>query len=466
MDSPGLDVAPDVLDLGPEQMRRLGHWVVDRTVDHLQTLRDRPAITERSWDDLSAVLGGAAPRGRGDVEEGLALLADVALEAQQHGDHPRYFARVPGPSSDVAILGEWLAVGMQAIASSWGGGSGTATLELVVLDWLRDALGLAPASEGIILTGGSMASTTALIVARAETGGGVVYLSDQTHSSIKRGAVTTGWDPALVRVLPTGDDLRLAPGTVRAAVEADLAAGLHPAVVVATSGTTNAGTVDDIPAIAEIAREHGLWLHVDGAYGGPAALSPERHGICGLELADSFVLDPHKWLFQPYDAACLWVARPGALDRTFAMHPEYLTDTQGGVVDLHNRGLELTRHARAAKLWLTLRTYGLDAIEDAVERGIALAEAAEALAVEAGFEITSAASLGVVTFAVPDVDDEGHSRIASDVTEHGYAAITSTVLRGRRVLRLCTINPRTTEDDLRGTIAVIASCASATRLPR
>jgi len=458
-DSPGLDVPPDLLDLGPDELRRVGHWVVDRTVDHLLTLRDRPAITERTWDDLSSVLGGPAPRGRGDLEEGLALLADVALEAQQHGDHPRYFARVPGPSSDVAILGEWLAVGMQAIASSWGGGSGTATLELVVLDWLRDALGLAPASEGIILTGGSMSSTTALIVARAETGGGVLYLSDQTHSSIKRGAVTTGWDPALVRVLPTGDDLRLSPTTLREAVDADLAAGLRPAAVVATSGTTNAGTVDDIPAIAAIAQEHGLWLHVDGAYGGPAALSPGRHGIRGLELADSFVLDPHKWLFQPYDAACLWVARPGALDRTFAMHPEYLTDTQGGPVDLHNRGLELTRHARAAKLWLTLRTYGLDAIEDAVERGIALAELSEELAVAAGFEITSAASLGVVTFVVPGLDDDGHAQVAADVTDGGYAAITSTVLRGRRVLRLCTINPRTTDLDLRGTIAVIADAA-------
>ncbi len=458
-DSPGLDVPHDLLDLGPDELRRVGHWVVDRTVDHLLTLRDRPAITERTWDDLSAVLGGPAPRGRGDLEEGLALLADVALEAQQHGDHPRYFARVPGPSSDVAILGEWLAVGMQAIASSWGGGSGTATLELVVLDWLRDALGLAPASEGIILTGGSMSSTTALIVARAETGGGVLYLSDQTHSSIKRGAVTTGWDPALVRVLPTGDDLRLSPATLRAAVDADLAADLRPAAVVATSGTTNAGTVDDIRAIAAIAQEHGLWLHVDGAYGGPAALAPGRHGIHGLELADSFVLDPHKWLFQPYDAACLWVARPGALDRTFAMHPEYLTDAQGGPVDLHNRGLELTRHARAAKLWLTLRTYGLDAIEDAVERGIALAELSEALAVGAGFEITSAASLGVVTFAVPGLDDDGHAQVAADVTDGGYAAITSTVLRGRRVLRLCTINPRTTDADLRGTIAVISDAA-------
>jgi glutamate/tyrosine decarboxylase-like PLP-dependent enzyme len=443
-------------------LRRLGYWVVDRTIEHLTTLRDRPALTERGYDELVAALGGDLPREPGDLAEGLGLLADVALEAQQHGDHPRYFARVPGPSSHVAILGEWLAVGMQSIASSWGGGSGPSTLELVVLDWLRDALGLAPSSEGIVLTGGSIANTTALIVARAETGGGVLYLCDQTHSSIRRGAVRTGWSTDEVRVLPTGDDLRLSATLLHDAVAEDLAAGLRPVAVVATAGTTNTGAVDDIPAIAQVCREHGLWLHVDGAYGGPAALAPGRHGIAGLELADSFVLDPHKWLFQPYDAGCLWVARGGALHRTFAMHPEYLADAQGGPVDLHNRGLELTRHSRAAKLWLTLRTYGLDAIEDAVERGIALAESAEdLLAAHEELEVVTPAQLGVVTFRAVALDDDAHTRVAAAVTDDGYAAITSTVLHGRRVLRLCTINPSTTESDIAGTVAVISDAVSA-----
>ena len=174
------------LDIDAEELRRLGHWVVDRTVEHLTTLRDRPAITTASYDELVGLLGGPLPSSPRPVEEGMALLADVALEHQQHGDHPRYFARVPGPSSPVAILGDWLATGMQAIASSWGGGSGTATLELVALGWLRDALGLAPSAEGVLASGGSMANTTALAVARTEMGRGVVYVSDQTHSSIGR----------------------------------------------------------------------------------------------------------------------------------------------------------------------------------------------------------------------------------------------------------------------------------------
>ncbi len=461
-DRDGLEVAPDVLDVDPERLRALGHWVVDRTIEHLTTLNDRPALTAADHDTLVAALGGPLPTEPGDVEASLALLADVALEHQQHGDHPRYFARVPGPSSYAAVLGDWLATGMQAIASSWGGGSGTATLELVVLGWLREALGLPEGTAGILLSGGSMASTTALITARAEGGDGVLYLSDQTHSSIKRGALAIGWPADNVRVLPTDDAFRLDAAVLRAAVEADVAAGLTPAVVVATAGTTNTGAIDDLPAIAAVAREHGMWLHVDGAYGGPAALSPGRHGITGLDLADSFVLDPHKWLFQPYDVACLLVREPDALERTFSMHPEYLRDSQDGAVNFHNRGLELTRRARAAKLWLTLRTYGLGTIVDAIDRGVALAEHAQrAVEADPRLEVVTPAQLGIITFAAPAYDDSAHVRAAAAVTQDGFAAVSPTVLRGRTVFRLCTINPRTTTDDLDRTIALLAEALEA-----
>lgn len=446
------------LDLDVEELRRLGHWVVDRTIEHLATLGDRPAVRAAPYSDLAAALGGSAPRGPQPVDDGLALLADVALEHQQHGDHPRYFARVPGPSSHVAVLGEWLGTGMQAIASSWGGGSGTATLELVALGWLRDALGLAPAAEGVLVSGGSMASTTALVAARAENGLGVVYVSDQTHSSIARSIVSLGWPDEQVRVLPTDSSFRLAPSTLAAAVRDDRAAGLRPSVVVGTAGTTNTGAVDDLPALASLCADEGLWLHVDGAYGGPTALLPG--GIPGLDRADSFVLDPHKWLFQPYDVGCVWVARPGALERTFGMYPEYLADAQAsgaGEVDLHNRGFELTRRARGAKLWLTLRTYGLDALAAAVQHGVSLAEHAQSVvSAEPSLSVVTPASLGVVTFAVDGLDDAGHAAVASAVTDDGFAALSSTVLLGRTVLRLCTINPRTTPDDVTETLRLVA----------
>jgi len=461
----GLEIPSGILDVDPEELRRLGHWVVDRTIEHITTLNDRPAISVMDYVDLDTALGGPLPIDGAPIDEGLTLLADVALENQQHGDHPRYFARVPGPSSYAAILGEWLATGMQGIASSWGGGSGTATIELVVLEWLREALGLAQGSEGVLLSGGSMANTTALITARAHVGDGVIYLSDQTHSSIKRGILAMGQHPDLVRVLPTGDDFRLAPETLRAALVADLTAGLVPRIVVATAGTTNTGAIDDLPGIAGVCREFGLWFHVDGAYGGPAALVEDRNGIYGLELADSFVLDPHKWLFQPYDVACLFVAVPGALYKTFAMHPEYLADAQGGPVDFHNRSLELTRRSRAAKLWLTLRTYGVRTLADAIQRGIALAEYAESeVANHPSLELVTPAQLGVVTFAGLGVSPEGHSRATAALTANGFAAVTCTQLHGRTVVRLCTINPRTSTTDISQTVSDIADALSTEAL--
>lgn len=459
-DEPG--VPPTVLDFDPERMRELGYWVVDRTIEHLSTLRERPAISRSSFEDLTAVLGGPVPRQGRPVEEGLRLLADVALENQQHGDHPRYFARVPGPSSPVAVLGEWLATGMQSIASSWVGGSGTATLEIVALDWLRDALGLPPASEGVLVSGGSMANITALIAARTQVGPGVVYLSDQTHSSILRGVRAMGWPDNQVRVVPTDRAYRLSVERLRVAVADDLTAGWSPRIVVATAGSTNTGAIDDLLGIADLCTEYGMWLHVDGAYGGPAALAADRSGIRGLERVDSFALDPHKWLFQPYDIACVWVGRPGVLEQAFAMYPEYLRDTQAGSMDLHNRGLELTRRSRAAKLWLTLRTYGLDTLADAIGRGIASAQRAQSLIEQQPeLEIVTPASLGVVTFVVRGAEDAGHSAIAAAVTADGYAALTSTVLSGRTVLRLCTINPRTTEEDLARTVDLIVACAAS-----
>ena len=456
----GAAVPPDILDLDLEELRRLGHWVVDRTVEHLSTLSDRPPISVGERVELEQLLGGALPEQGESLDETLALLADVALENQQHGEHPRYFARVPAPSAPAAILGEWLATGLQSVASSWGGGSGPTIMELTVLAWLRDGVGLASSSEGILVSGGSLASVTALLAARAERGPGVCYLSDQAHSSIVRGLRTTGWSPDEVRILPSDADFRLAPDVVREAVAQDRAVGRQPRIVVATAGTTNTGAVDDLRALGELCRELGLWLHVDGAYGGPVALLPEHGGIDGLERADSFVLDPHKWLFQPYDIAAVWIAHPGALERTFAMYPEYLRDTATGIVDLHNRSLELTRRSRAAKLWVTLRSLGRERIAAAIARGVALAEEAERLidAVPA-MQIVTSAQLGIVTFAVSGFDDAGHLSLAARVTDDGSAALTSTVLKGRTVLRLCPINPRTTTEDLSGTIARIAALA-------
>ncbi|MBS1886444.1 MAG: aminotransferase class I/II-fold pyridoxal phosphate-dependent enzyme [Actinobacteria bacterium] len=442
-------------------MRDLGHWLVDRVVDHFERGGEGPAIRTGTPQDLMAALGGPVPRAPGDPLAELRTLADVALSHMQHGDHPRYFARVPGPSSFAGVLGDWLGTGFNAIATSWAGGSGPAAVELVVLGWLGSLLGLSPAADGVITSGGSIANLTALVAARDATGPGVFYLSDQAHESIDRALRAIGVPEHDVRVLASDRDLRLPPDAVAAAVSEDRARGRRPGFVVATAGTVNAGAVDPLPALAELCRREDLWLHVDGAYGAPAALCDAgRAALRGLELADSLTLDPHKWLFQPYDAGCLFVQRPGALEAAFAFNPEYLVDTVAGAgeVNFRDRSLELTRRSRALKLWLTFRTYGADRIATAIARGLALAEHAEQrLHADDRWRVVTPAQLGIVTFELPGATPTEHRRRAAALAADGHAVVTSTEVHGRPVLRLCTINPRTTEADIDSTIERLAT---------
>jgi aromatic-L-amino-acid decarboxylase len=449
----------DALGMDPAEMRRLGHWVVDQVVDHFEGRADGPAITAGDADELKEALGGPLPLQPGDPMEAMRTLTEVALTHMQHGDHPRFFARVPGPSSFAGVLGEWLGTGFNAIAASWGGGSGPATVELVAVDWLREALGLPEGTEGVLVSGGSMANITAIAAARAHAGAGVAYLSDQTHSSIGRGLTALGFDAQDIRILDSDQDLRLPVEPLMRAIAEDRKHGRHPRFVIATAGTTNTGAVDPLPELADLCEQEQLWLHVDGAYGAPAALCARgREALAGLERVDSLVLDPHKWLFQPYDVGCLFM-RPGALGAAFRMDPEYLVDVMArrGEVDMRNRTLELTRRSRALKLWLSFRTYGMEAIGAAVGRGIELAEIAETMIRDdERFSVVTPAQLGIVTFALAGADEAVHREAAARLAQDGYAAVTATTLKNTPVLRLCTINPQTTEADLRGTLERLA----------
>lgn len=441
-------------------MRHLAHSVVDTVLDHFEHGAEEPAIQVGDADELMSLLGGPLPEEAGDPLEAMNLLVEVALANMQHGDHPRYFARVPGPSSFAGVLGEWLGTGFNAIASSWAGGSGPATVELAVIDWLRTILGMPPSTEGVLTSGGSLANIVGLTVARKMSGPGVAYLSDQTHASIERGLIAIGFPREDIRVIPSDENFRLGVASVAAATGEDRHAGRRPGFVVATAGTTNCGAVDPLNDLADLCAAEGLWFHVDGAYGAPAALCDAgRRLLSGIERADSVVLDPHKWLFQPYDIGSLLVRRPGALGATFAMTPEYLADATAvhGEVDFRDRTPELSRRARALKLWLTFRTYGVSRLRAAIARGIELAEYAEhVLKADERWEVVTPAQLGIVTFARPNATASQHAAGAGKLARDGYAAVTSTKLRGRPVLRLCTINPRTTEHDIVSTLGRLA----------
>ena len=432
-----------VLTIPPDEMRRLGYRVVDRIVDHFEHVGELPPIRVGDAGELRAALGGPPPEAPGDPDEAVAALFDHVLPFVQHGDHPRFFARIGSPSNYVSVLADAATAGFNVFAGSWTGGSGPATVELVVLDWLRQLCGLPEETDGVLVSGGSVGSLVALAAARTAKGPGVAYVSSEGHASIPRALELLGIP---CEVVPAGPDCRLAADDVRAAIEAD---DRDPFCVVATAGTTSTGAVDPLPELAALCAEHGLWLHVDGAYGAPAVLCG---ALTGLEHADSLVLDPHKWLFQPYEVGCVLVRERGLLERTFALSGVYLRDTEGGAVDFRDRSVQLTRTSRALKLWLSLRVFGLAAFRDAVARGIALAEHAEAtLRARSGWEVVSPAQLGIVCFRRRG-DDAHQTAIAEAMVRDGYAAPSTTEVGGRVALRMCTINPRTAFEEVERTI--------------
>ena len=237
--------------------------------------------------------------------------------------------------------------------------------------------------------------------------------------------------------------------------------GRRPLMIIATAGTTNTGATDPLDKIADICEREGLWFHVDGAYGEPAAVTERGRGyLKGIERADSLVLDPHKWFFQPYDIGVCMVTRPGALERCFAMSPEYLKDVHEstGAVNFGNRSLELTRRSRALKLWMSIRTYGAQGFRNAILRGIELAEFAEIQLRENPdiWDVIVPAQIGVVCFSLKNWQLGQHRARAQALSASGYACVSSTMLKNRSVLRLCTINPLTTEGDIVSTIERLA----------
>lgn len=452
----------DTLGMDEDEMRRLGHAMVEMVIDHLAGRAEEPAIAVADRAGLEGRIGGPVPRAPSDAGAALETLRSQVIPFQQHGDHPRYFARVASPAAFTGILGDWLATGFNTIATSWVGGSGPAVAELVVLDWLRQIIGMPEGTQGIIASGGSMANFTAFSAAFALKGRGVVYLNDQTHSSLKRNLTAAGLAPEEIRVLPTTAAQVYDVAALAAAIASDRAAGRRPVMIVGNAGTTNTGAVDPLRDLAAMARAEDLWLHVDGAYGAPGVMTEAGRALMtGIEEADSLVLDPHKWLFQPYDCGVVLVRHPGALERAFTMTPEYLKDVMGGggEVDLFNRSLELSRKSRALKIWLTFQTHGLERIAAAVGAGMALAARAEAMlrAAPEVWEITSPAQLGIVTFARRGAGGKDHARLVADLTAEGWATLSSTYIGGRSVLRLCTLNPLTTDDDLAGTLSRLAA---------
>ncbi len=453
------------LDLDERELHRIASDVLALCQNYWQTVASKPVWTKQDRAALDRILKIDIPERAASWRTTFDILRDAVLNSQAHLVHPRFFAFVPSPSNFISCLSDFLVSVHNPFAATWLEGSGAQTVERALTEWLANELGLPTGSAGIFVSGGSISNLTALAAARQWRFGsgdwrrGTIYFSDQTHSSVDRALRILGFSREQIRILAADDNFRLSASALRSAVHADKVSGWSPLCVVANAGTTNTGAVDPLSELASICRSNQMWLHVDAAYGGAAALCQEgKEQLYGLHLADSVTIDPHKWLFQPFDCGCLLVRDMSHLRQAFHIGAEYLQDAKGDW-NLWDYGPELTRPFRALKLWLSLQVFGASAFRSAVAYGFTLAQYAESVIHSLpGWELLTRASMGIVTFRYTPVGvseqelDRINSGIAAQCLSEGFAFVVTTMVRGKTALRLCTINPRTTKQDVAQTL--------------
>jgi aromatic-L-amino-acid decarboxylase len=448
------------LELSKDEMRQLGYRVIDLLVQHFGEMRDAPVGAKGQPADLLGRFCGNPPEAPTDPNELLAGLERDVFPNNLHVDHPRFFAFVPGPGNFVSTMADALASGFNVFNGTWLGGSAAAAIELSVIDWFRNFCGFPESGGGLFVSGGSAANLTALHAARAAKLGeridpGRIYFSDQTHYSVERALHVLGFGREQFRKIPSDDRFRLPMDALRKRIREDRDAGLQPFCVIANAGTTNTGAVDPLPDLADLCAQERIWLHADGAYGAAAIICERGRGkLAGLERADSLSLDPHKWLFQPFECGCVLVRDAAQLKSAFQIMPEYMRDVHRNTAEINQAdyGVQLSRGFRALKVWLSINAFGLAAFRDAITRGFELAEFAEReLRRRPNCEILSPAEMAIVAFRF-GTNDALQTKLVDQMLRDGFAFLTSTTLKGVTALRLCTINPRTTEDDIVQTI--------------
>jgi glutamate/tyrosine decarboxylase-like PLP-dependent enzyme len=437
-------------------MRDLGYQMVDFLVDQLADPGKGAALLRAGRDEMERRLDRPAPEQPVPFEQILDELATDVLPFMSRGDHPGYFAFIPSCTTWPSALGDLVAVALNIYAGSWMESAGPSQVELTVLDWFRQWIGYPEGAAGVLVSGGSAANMTALACAREAKVGAmndrvVAYVSDQAHSSMARGGRVLGFRPDQVRVLPVDRRLRMRADALASAIDADRRAGYVPLFASAAAGSTNTGAVDPLPDIAAICRREDVWLHVDAAYGGFAALTERgRRLLAGIEAADSVTLDPHKWLYQPFECGCLLVREGKRLRAAFEITPDYLKDAEiyEREVNFSDLGIQLTRMSRALKLWVSLHYFGVGAYRHAVDRALDLASMAQRR-IEGSdeFELLMPATLSVVCFRrrFGGLDDEEelerrNAELVRQLADSGIGLISSTRLEGRYALRLCVLN--------------------------
>jgi aromatic-L-amino-acid/L-tryptophan decarboxylase len=447
-----------------DQFRRFGHEFVDWIADYMREIERFPAMSRVKPGEIRSKLPQAAPVRGEPMDRIFADFKEIILPGISHWQHPGWNAYFPANNSPESVLGEMLSAGLGTMGMSWQVSPAATELEDLVMAWLRQMLGLPEGLSGVIQDTASTGTLSALLTARERATNFesnekglrrplAAYATRETHSSLEKGIKIAGYGRENLRMIETDENFAMLPEKLEAAILRDQAAGRQPAIVVATLGTTSSTAVDPIREIGEIAARCGLWLHVDAAYAGTAAVCPENRWILdGAEYMDSFLFNPHKWMLTNFDCSAYFVKDPGALIRTFEIHPEYLkTDADPYVKNYRDWGIQLGRRFRALKLWFVLRSYGVEGLQAYVREHMRLAQLFKGwVESEPKFEILAPVPFGLVCFRFNDGRSEEaltkiNKALLDRLNASGTVALSHTVLGKKYAVRMA-IGTRTTEE--------------------
>lgn len=448
-----------------EAFRKYGHELVDWIAEYYENIEDYPVKSRMEPGGVMKQLPFAPPDKGEPADRIIEDFKRIIMPGISHWQHPGWFAYFPANNSPVSVLAEMLTAGLGVQGMIWDTSPAATELEEVVMNWLRDMVGLPAEFSGVIQDTASTATLCALLSAREKATGFEVnqkgfdktlriYTSSQTHSSIEKGVKIAGFGRQNLVYVDVDENFALKPDMLHKAIEEDLQKGFVPCCVVATLGTTSSMAMDPVDEIAKICRQFDIWLHVDAAFAGTAAIAPEyREFMKGTEMADSFVFNPHKWMLVNFDCSAYFVKEPEILKRTFSIMPEYLkTAADEKVNNYRDWGIQLGRRFRSLKLWFVIRYYGQEGIADMVKKHVGLAQKfASWIREDGNFEILAPVNLSLVCFryvkdGVSDIQlNEFNKSLLEKINASGDVYLTHTVLNGKYCMRL-SVGQRTTEE--------------------
>ena len=463
-------------DMSPEEFRQWGHRTIDWIAEYMEKPEAHPVLSAVEPGSVRAQLPKVPPESGEGMEAIFADIERVILPGITHWNHPDFFAYFAISGSGPGVLGELFTAAFNVNAMLWKTSPSATELEELVLDWLRQMLGLEPQFMGVVYDTASISTFHAIAAAREAieernvSEDGIagpdaprlrLYTSEHAHSSVEKAGLAIGLGRQGVVKIGVDADFRMDPGQLEAAITRDRADGWRPFCVSATVGTTSTTSVDPVPAIADVAERHGLWLHVDAAYAGAAAILPERQDILsGCDRADSFVMNPHKWMFTPIDFSAFYCRRPDVLKRAFSLTPEYLkTSEDERVTNYMDYGIQLGRRFRALKFWMVVRYFGVEGLRQRIRNHIRMGqEFASWIEESPNFELAAPAPFSTICFRMTG-SDLANERLLKRINASGTAFLSHTKLDGRFTLRFTVGNLRTTDAHVRAAWDVIQAAA-------